>query len=78
MLELLKKHKNSYYNDLEKFYVAFTSGLPFPNKVGIVVKSQNKPSKKLIHQYFNKYGEITSIDIKKIKHTFYLKMKNHN
>ena len=49
-------------------------GLPFPNKVGIVVKSQNKPSKKLIHQYFNKYGEIRSIDIKNNIHF----IKNEN
>ena len=66
--------QKSYYNDLEKFYVAFTSGLPFPNKVGIVVKSKHKPSKKLIHQHFNKYGEITSIDIKKNK--AYILFKN--
>lgn len=68
--------KKSYYNDLQKFYFAFTSGMPFPNELGIVIKYKGRISKKLISQYFNKYGQIQFIDRRKGKS--YILFKNQN
>lgn len=60
-----KEGKSSYYNDLEKFYTAFTNGQQFPNKVGIIIKNNRKNTKQQITNYFKKYGNVKYIDIKK-------------
>ena len=71
-----KEARESYYHDLEKFYQAFTNGLQFPNKIGIIVNRATNMAKEQINQHFKKYGQITFIDVQKNK--AYVKFKNEN
>ena len=73
-----KGAKSSYYNDLEKFYTAFTNGQQFPNKVGIIIKNNRKIQNNKLLNYFKKYGNVKYIDIKNNTYLKFATEKSRN
>jgi hypothetical protein len=66
--------KQSYINDLEKFYIAFTGGQCFPNKCGIIVNLTENIDKNIIIKHFQKYGKIIYFQI--LNNSAYIKFKD--